>query len=475
VVNLKEEKVQELFTDMINPLFNNILNLFKNDLNVDKQIFDSLIFLVDSYPKFFKNSIDLIIDTVCKISSEQKISFNLRSTSIEIVYSLANTIPGKIRSSKNFKELFIPLLFRLLLEIDNQNSLEEWEKLKEEDENDMEFMFYSVKSGMDRLSIDLGGEFFMNSINKSIEAYLNSENWIEIHAGFAALAFVAEGAKDIYAKNLKELLNYISKGLVHQHPRVRYMALTFFGNLLTETAPKPQKEYTSNILPGLAMLLTDKEKSLRVKTQACQALNFFLAGLITKNKNIENNIKILSPYIDELVNLIMNVFEMSITISCEPLQQKSLETISLLSNIHEKNFSPYYNKIMPGLKKLFFGLDAKTEKQKQLKTNCINTIGYLFSGISEQYQEYKNDYKELSEAFVNSLEKLPEEDPQIIAIVEAFISISLGMAFSDFEPIFQKLFSFLAKYISADIGLTLKDADVDEYIPDENENKEGVG
>ena len=113
------------------------------------------------------------------------------------------------------------------------------------------------------------------------------------------------------------------------------MALTFFGNLLTETAPKPQKEYTSNILPGLAMLLTDKEKSLRVKTQACQALNFFLAGLITKNKNIENNIKILSPYINELVNLIMNVFEMSITISCEPLQQKSLETISLLSNIHK--------------------------------------------------------------------------------------------------------------------------------------------
>ena len=85
----------------------------------------------------------------------------------------------------------------------------------------MEFMFYSVKSGMDRLSIDLGGEFFMNSINKSIEAYLNSENWIEIHAGFAALAFIAEGVKDIYVKSLKELLNYISKGLVHQYPHVR--------------------------------------------------------------------------------------------------------------------------------------------------------------------------------------------------------------------------------------------------------------
>ena len=475
VVNLKDEKVQELFTDMINPLFNNILNLFKNDLNVDKQIFDSLIFLVDSYPKFFKNNIDLIIDTVCKISSEQKISFTLRSTSLEIVYSLANTIPGKIRSSKNFQELFIPLLFKLLLEIDNPNSIDEWEKLREEDENDMEYMFYSVKTGLERLSIDLGGEFLMKSLNNSIKAYLTSTNWIEIHGGLATLAYIAEGVKDIYVNNLKELLQYISKGLVHQHPRVRYMALTFFGYLLTETAPKPQKEYTNNILPGIAQLLTDNEKSLRVKTQACQALNFFLEGLITKNKNNENNIKILSTYIDELVNLIMNVFEMSIKISYEPLQQKSLECLSLLSHIHEKNFSPYYNKIMPGLKKLFFGLEATTESQKQLKTNCINTIGYLFSGIREDYQEYSKDFKEVAEAFVNSLEKLPEEDPQVIAIIGAFISISLGMDFSDFEPIFKKLFTFLTKYISADIGLTFKDADVDEYIPDEDEKKEGVG
>jgi hypothetical protein len=115
IVNLKEEKVQELFTDMINPLFNNILNLFKNDLNVDKQIFDSLIFLIDSYPKFFKNNIDLIIESVTKIASEPKISFQLRTSSLEIIFSLANSIPAKIRSSKNFQDLFIPLLFKLLL------------------------------------------------------------------------------------------------------------------------------------------------------------------------------------------------------------------------------------------------------------------------------------------------------------------------------------------------------------------------
>ena len=475
IVNLKEEKVQEIFTNMINPLFNNILNLFKNDLNVDKQIFDSLIFLVDSYPKFFKKDIDLIIECVTKISSEPKISFHLRTSSLEIVFSLANAIPAKIRSSKNFKDLFIPLLFKLLLELDNINALDNWEKLKKEDENDMEYMFYSVKAGLERLCIDLGGEFFMNSVNNSIKTYLQSENWIEKHAGFAALAYITEGAQDIYKNNLKELLHYISEGLVYPHSRVRYMALTFFGYLLTETAPKPQKEYPNNILPGIAKLLTENEKSLRVKTMACQALNDFLTGIISKNKDVEENIKILSPFINDLVSLIMNVFENSININYEPLQQKSLECISLLSNIHGKHFSPYYNKIMPGLKKLYFNLDAKTESLKQLKTHCINTIGFLFSGINEQYSVYKNDFLELSQAFINSLSNLPEEDPQIVAIIEAFISISFGMDFTDFEPIFKNLFNYLSKFISADIGLTLKDADVDEYIPDENEKKEGVG
>ena len=473
VVNLKDEKVQELFTDMINPLFNDILNLFKNDLNVDKQIFDSLIFLVDSYPKFFKNNIDIIIDFVYKICSEQKISFHLRTSSLEIVLSLANSIPGKIRSSKNFQELFVPLLFKLLLELDNINTLNEWEQLKEEDENDMEYMFYSVKTGFERLAIDLGGEFFMKSVNSSIKACLQSKNWVEIHGGFAALACITEGSKEIFKNNLKELLQFISEGLVNPHPRVRYMALIFFGNLLTETAPKPQKDFAGNILPGIAKLLTADEKSLRVQTMACQALNNFLAGLITENKNSEENIKILSSYIDDLVKLIMDVFNNSLKISYEPLQQKSLECISLLSNIHEKKFTPYYNIIMPGLKKLYYNFDAKTEKQKQLKKHCITAIGYLFSGISDQYSDYKKDFIELSKAFLNNLSVLPEEDPQILAIIEAFISISLVMDYTDFKPIFKTLFNYLSKYISADIGLTLKDADVDEYIPEEK--KEGVG
>ena len=474
IVNLKDEKVQKLFSILIVPLLSNILSLFKEKTNIEKEIFDSLIFLVDGFPKFFINNLDGIIEFVCKISGEKKIEFKIRTSILEIVYSLAHSIPAKIRGCKNFIRIFIPHIFNLLLEIDNINSLEEWEKLKEEDENELEYMFYHIKSGLERISIDLGGEFFMNNINNFIKTFLKSENWVEIHGGFAALAFISESAKDIFKINLKELLEYISQGLIHQNPRVKYMALMFLGNLLTETAPVPQKIYIGNILPALAKLLSN-EKSLRVKSMASLVLNKFLEGLITKNKNKEDNIQILKPYINDLINLILNIFEESLTINYEPLQKNCLDCISLLANIHENNFGDFYSKIMSGLKKLYYNLEAKTSEQKQLKTNCITTMGYLLSGITDEYDKYKSDFIELSNSFINNLENLPIEDPQIVAIIEAFINISLGINFEDFKPIFDKLFVFLSKFISADIGLTFKDAEVDEYIHNEEEQQKGIG
>ena len=474
IVNLKNEEVQNLFISLIEPLLLNILSLFKEKSAIEKEIFDSLIFLVDSYPKFFKDSIDILIDFVSKISLEKKIDFNLRTLSLEIIYSLAHSVPSKIRTSQNFKNIFIPLIFELLLDLDNINSFEQWEKLKNEDENDLEFMFYHIKSGLERISLDLGGEFFFNNIDNFVKKYLFSQNWVEKHAGFAALAFISEAAKDIYAKNLKNLLEYISQGLINENPRVRYIAMIFLGNLLMETAPLPQKEYVGNILPAIAKLLKG-EQSLKMKSTASLTLNDFLAGLISKNKNVENNIQILKPYINELVEFILKMFEESLNKNYEPLQKNCLECISLLSNIHEKNFGQYYHEIMPGLKQLYYKVESKTPEQRQLRTNCINTIGYLFSSVSEEYELYKNDFIELSNRFVNDLENLPLEDPQIPAIIEAFINISIGINFQDFKPTFDKLFSFLEKRISADIGLNLKDAEVDEYIPNEGEQEKGVG
>lgn len=136
-------------------------------------------------------------------------------------------MPSKIRKSNNFTNLFIPEMFELIKEIDNENDINKWEKLLKEDENDLEDMFYNVKNGFERLSINLGGKYFMDIINKYIKNYLLSENWIEIHSAFMILASISEGCKEVFKENLTELLNFISKALINQNPRVKYSSLIF--------------------------------------------------------------------------------------------------------------------------------------------------------------------------------------------------------------------------------------------------------
>jgi len=374
-----------------------------------------------------------------------------------------------MKKCQNLKDKFIPMLFELLCEVDNIDNENEWEKQKEEDENDKEEMFYAIRDSFDRLSLDLDGKFFMEITKDYLFKYLNSSNWIELNGGFTALAYMCEGCKEIFKNSIQELLNYISKGLTDTNRRVRYSTLLAFGSLVKETSPLIQNTYTNNILPVLAQLMSSKEPSDRVKCQSCNALGEFLKGLINNEENNSSE-KLISPYANDLVTLLSELFEYSLKINHSSLQESSLTCISLLSNLLDKNFSPYYNKLMPGLKKLYYNFDAKTNEQKTLKSNCIETIAYLCSSISENRDNYLNDLNEICTSFIQNLNKYNEEDPQLATTLNSFTHLSLSLK-EKFLPYCEQILPILKKYLVADIGLKLEDAQIDELIQYDEEEE----
>ena len=125
---------------------------------------------------------------------------------------------------------------------------------------------------------------------------------------------------------------------------------------------------------------------------------------------------------------------------------------------------------MPGLKKLFFGLKAENPEQKKLKSNTIETMSFLCSSIAEERDKYLNDLNEISNAYLNLMKGLPEEDPQLPSIINGFTHLSLAMK-DKFEPILEQLLPVLSNYISADIGFKTSDATLDEFIPADKEEK----
>ena len=152
-----------------------------------------------------------------------------------------------------------------MLEIDNENDDAKWEKNYEENEENRDEMFYAVRDSFDRLSLDLGGDFFMSATSDYIKKFMNSSNWIEVHAAYTAMAFMSEGCKDSFSKNLKEFLQFISTGLTHKHPRVRYAALFAFGcgrNPQFGVVDMQKVEQESDVFKNATKELQDKGKNM---------------------------------------------------------------------------------------------------------------------------------------------------------------------------------------------------------------------
>ena len=479
LTNIKEDNILLKFTSLADKMLSALIATLKHEneqkekdiaQSKGKEALETLIEIIDHHPKFWKGKADTIIPIVNEISKGKIFDNQIRECALELVLSLAKSSPSSIKKSSGFKTIFIPLIFNLMLEIDNETNDKKWEKNIEEDEQDFDDMFYAVRDSFDRLAMSLGGDFFMGVVSGYIKKGLDSQNWIEVHSAYTAMAYMSDGCKDSFSKNLKEFMQLISKGLVHQHPRVRYAALFAFGSVLKCTAPKPQKEFTNNILPALAQLMSDKEPSIRVKTQSCNSLVEYLRGLLNDELTSEEAIKLISHYTSDLVKLLTQLFEYSLKESYYPLQESSLTSLSLLSNLLEKEFAPYYDQLMPGLKKLFYGLNAQTPEQKKLKSNTIETMSYLCSSIAEERDKYMNELNEIGNAFLEQMKVVKEEDPQLASILNGFTHLSLAMK-EKFEPILDKLLPVLIKYINEDIGFKAEDAALDDYIPAEKEEK----
>ena len=126
-----------------------------------KAALEAMIEIIDQHPKFWKGKADGIIIIVNEISKAKLFKNQIRECSLELVYSLAKSTPSAIKKSSQFKNIFIPLLFSLMLEVDNENDIKRLEKNIEEDETGIRWN--AVRDSFYKLSLDLGGDYFMGA------------------------------------------------------------------------------------------------------------------------------------------------------------------------------------------------------------------------------------------------------------------------------------------------------------------------
>ena len=114
IINLNDDSLIEEFSQLIDTLLISVFSVIGKNENLDKEILDSLNYLTDKHPKFWKSKIEVLIELVVKIAKEKILLNTIRSSSLELIYSLTKNMPSKIRKSNNFKNLLIPELIELI-------------------------------------------------------------------------------------------------------------------------------------------------------------------------------------------------------------------------------------------------------------------------------------------------------------------------------------------------------------------------
>lgn len=456
------------FTGLTKDIINSLIYCLQNDLDgsKSKSCLETLNILVETHPKLWKEDLDNFINVICEILKTSSFSYGIRQSTFQIILAISKGTPAYLRKSNIFKTQFIPLLMALLKDVDNINDIEAWTELSDDNDHDREELFYAAREGLEILATDLGVKF-LDMVNPFITKMFSSSEWTEVHGAFISIGWLCEIFKKQFKSELTNLLNYISLGLEHSHPRVRYAALNCLGMLATANKPYIQTNYNSNILPALAKLIASDKENLRVRTESVLSLTSFLKGLVNEDDSgeVDDYSDLLKPYSKELLSLLAQTFSFSLKIDNYTLQEATLSCISLIATILGQEFSVFYNDIMPFLKDLLVNLISSQGNKKNLIAECINTIAFICSSVNENPAPFEQDFIFFCDLFEKILVNLKEEDPEVVAIFKGYSHISTSMK-EKFYPYLEKIFPILVKYITADIDLKFEDVDIEKVTED---------
>jgi hypothetical protein len=96
-----------------------------------------------------------------------------------------------------------------------------------------------------------------------------------------------------------------------------------------------------------------------------------------------------------------------------------------VANVLEDKFGDFYSLFMPGLKQILATMPMETKQQQELRSHCINSIGFILTAMKDKPDVCKNDAIECAQLLVTLLNsgKVQETDPQLLAIHDTLSKI----------------------------------------------------
>lgn len=475
ITSLDDGDVALKLADIIQLVLNTMIEALKTNEDAGKSALESLIDMADFHPDLFKQYGSTLVSVISQIMLNKEFEDGTRSSSKEIILSLADKAPAVVRKIKEIKTEFYPALFQMITEVPYEDDLEEWANDHEEEDVTRTDPHGVAREALVRFARIIGEKVTIEASSDLIKRAITDSDWRVRQAGYFYLGYIAESCKNIFSKNLEETMKMAASGVVDEHPRVQYAGLTCLGLMLAEQAPKAQKTFHGEIMPQL-MAIMNSDALLKVKAQATSAAVNFVRELIQVDEDgiedTEKEASAIEEYTDDLLESCSKLFSEGLEHNYPALQEEVLALISCIATLIEEKFAKYYPNFMPGLKQIILNTPNETTLQKDLRSNTIQTIGFMMDAIKnnkENIHEFKEDGKEIVEIFSKLLTSglIKDDDPQVTAITNALTQVAAVLQ-EDFAPFLPTIMEKLLEGTRAEVDFKLTDAELPTGELDEN-------
>jgi len=378
----------------------------------DDNLLKSFVEVVELAPKLVKPQLHDTINLMLQITSNKSIEDNWRHLGLEALVTLAETAPPMLRMhGKEFVPKIIEEMLGFMVDMEEDD---QWAFRDDLEDTDIDSNPVTGESSLDRFTCGLGGKAVLPHIIHHLPPMLQNADWKYRHAALMAVSAVAEGCCKQMEPLLASVVDSILPFLEDPHPRVRHAACNALGQLSTDFPILFQKKFHAKVMPGFLKLLLADTAHPRVQAHAAAALVNFTE---------ECPRKILTPYLDQLVNALEVVLTSKIQEllkgGTKLVLEQILTTIATVADTAEDRFTKYYERFMPSLKYIFTNADGKDFRLLRGKSiECISLIGLAVG--AEKFLPDASEVMQLLLKTQTEMETMEADDPQISYLISAW-------------------------------------------------------
>ncbi|EGR27811.1 kap beta 3 protein, putative [Ichthyophthirius multifiliis] len=247
--SIEDENNLRKFSDVFPLLISKCVNCLKADEESGLTSLTSITDLIETHPKFVKQITNDFLNLFTEIL-DNFISAAIRIKALTAILTLCATNNAQVRKSDVFKQKTIFSIMKLMAE-SSQLSLEEWTEELEDNKLSQNDAASAAEETLAKIGYELGNKFLFPLFAPLIkEAVLQNNQWNVQCAGINAIAYLAEGSKEICKQEDLQNLVLMIKQAVHnnqENPRIQYAALTAFSLLAAEYTPELQETMAKSL------------------------------------------------------------------------------------------------------------------------------------------------------------------------------------------------------------------------------------